>query len=84
MTDDLEAVGYDTFCGSIPYEVDAERVDVRVLKEAMGKGGVVIDVRNEVEFGICSLPGSISECWSECSLQCALAYENLDFRSTVG
>lgn len=60
---------YDAFCGvSEPVEEErrggekVERVRVEELRKALdGEGGaVVIDTRQEVEYGICALPDSKS------------------------
>jgi adenylyltransferase/sulfurtransferase len=68
ITDDLEAVPYDAFCGvTEPVEEErrggekVERVRVEELKRALdGEKAVVIDTRQEVEYGICALPDSTS------------------------
>jgi hypothetical protein len=94
ITDDLEAVGYDEFCGVTDTQEEevelekegpgVERVSVERLRDEVyegereigfsnsleageeQKGGrdprkVLVDVRAEQEYGICALPGSISE-----------------------
>jgi adenylyltransferase/sulfurtransferase len=68
ITDDLDAVPYDAFCGvAEPVEEklrgagEVERVRVGELKKALdGGAAVVIDTRAEVEYGICALPESTS------------------------
>jgi adenylyltransferase/sulfurtransferase len=71
ITDDLDAVGYEAFCGMGGDDAQAEssssveRIDVTALDEALKADSagtrVILDVRTPVEFGICALPGSISE-----------------------
>lgn len=68
ITDDLEAVPYDAFCGvAEPVEEEArgdarvERVRVDALRSALEEGkALVIDTRQQVEYGICALPHSTS------------------------
>lgn len=69
ITDDLEAVPYDAFCGvGQPIGEEArsdgqvERVRVAELRQALEDGrALLIDTRQEVEYGICALPSSTSK-----------------------
>lgn len=69
ITDDLEAVPYEAFCGIAELieeeargDGQVERVRVGELRRALDEGkALVIDTRQEVEYGICALPNSTSE-----------------------
>ena len=106
ITDDLDAVDYDEFCGVDPgaddrkskaerkddsaVGVEIQRISVRDLKDGFFEGRipggyvtsldkpaddvppevgtgnkVLVDVREELEYGLCALPGSISESYRD-------------------
>ena len=62
----LGSLDYEAFCGlASPISVlePAERIEARELKEALDaheKAHIILDVRDETQFVICSLPGSIN------------------------
>ncbi|KAI9635364.1 putative activating enzyme URM1 [Dioszegia hungarica] len=68
ITDDLDAVGYEAFCGGV--EVDEEtgmevgdgegRISVQELRDLMrsDQGVLVVDTRPEIEYEICSIPST--------------------------
>ncbi|KAJ9095635.1 hypothetical protein QFC21_005507 [Naganishia friedmannii] len=70
VTDDLDNVPYEAFCGlaGVPEEEETRgggqvaRIRVKALQEALvsneGAKSVLIDTRQETEYGICSLPES--------------------------
>ncbi len=68
ITNDLESVGYDAFCGVSSGDTETsevERVSVQQLSEVQRSKqrdtSLVLDVRPAVEYGICAIPGSISK-----------------------
>jgi adenylyltransferase/sulfurtransferase len=74
VTDDLGAVPYEAFCGltGVPEEEESRggrqipRIRVKALREALTSNtstkNILIDTRQETEYGICSLPKSSSKC----------------------
>ncbi|OCF59031.1 adenylyltransferase and sulfurtransferase [Kwoniella mangroviensis CBS 10435] len=73
ITDDLDVYGYESFCaGAMGPEVDeetglvegreGERINVKDLSALLSSDTQIslVDTRPPVEFGICSLPGSIN------------------------
>ncbi|KAJ9124937.1 hypothetical protein QFC24_002867 [Naganishia onofrii] len=70
VTDDLGAVPYEAFCGltGVPEEEESRgggqipRIRVNALREALTSNtsakNILIDTRQETEYGICSLPES--------------------------
>ncbi|WWD07897.1 hypothetical protein V865_006004 [Kwoniella europaea PYCC6329] len=73
ITDDLDVYGYESFCaGAMGPEVDeetglvegreGERINVKELSVLLSSDSQIslVDTRPPVEYGICSLPGSIN------------------------
>ncbi|KAJ9111389.1 hypothetical protein QFC19_001157 [Naganishia cerealis] len=70
LDDDLEAVPYEAFCGlsEMPEEEEGrgggqvDRIRVKALQEALtsniGTKNLLIDARQEIEYGMCAIPES--------------------------
>ena len=63
---DSGSIDYDVMCGIMfPLEIlnEGERIDIQELKntlDASNKPYVLLDVRDETQFGICNLEGSVN------------------------
>ncbi|TXT10707.1 hypothetical protein VHUM_02212 [Vanrija humicola] len=58
ITDDLDAVGYDAFCGGDAVDESTGLVAGGGLAELLSPQLVLVDTRPPTEFGICALPHS--------------------------
>ena len=60
------SLDYEAFCGlASPINIlePAERIEARELEEVLnahGNAHIILDVRDETQFAICNLPGSIN------------------------
>src|SRR5271154_7017076 len=60
-TETIANTDYKVICNRVVPEEISERITVKEYSQLRGEDHVLIDVRDKTQFGICSLPNSLSK-----------------------